>query len=73
MNEVFRNYPIVMLSFGICLLMFFACIVASVNECDNSCTTTNRDLNKTGLSFGIIGILVAFSISLYSGMIIRFS
>ncbi len=71
MTNPFEEYPPVMLSFSIILLIFFACIVGSINECDNSCSNTNRELNKTGLSFGIIGLLVSLTILLYSCFIIK--
>jgi len=41
----------------------------AVNECDNSCPT-NRNLNKTGISFGVIGIFVALTVIVYSGVIV---
>ena len=62
-----------MMIFGICLLIFFSCIVGSINECDDSCSTTNHDLNKTGLSFGVIGLVIALIIIGYSGFIIKTS
>jgi hypothetical protein len=64
----FKIYTAVMLFFGIILLCFFAPIVASINEADDSCPATNHSLNKTGISFGIIGILVSCGIIIASAI-----
>lgn len=64
----FQIYTIVMIIIGIFLLCFFAPIVASINEADDTCPNTNHTLNKTGLSFGVIGILLSCAIIITSAI-----
>jgi len=71
-RQLVKDYEKVILSFGVFLLIFFSCIVGSINECDDSCPSSNRDLNKTGLSFGIVGILVSLTIILFSTYVIGY-
>ncbi len=73
LQEAFKSFPEVMLSFGVFLLIFFACIVGTIDQSKDSCTTCNNDLNKTGRAFGIFGILVSLSIIVYSSYILRHS
>lgn len=66
-----KDYTYTIFFFGCFLLIFFSCIVGSINECDKTCNTINKDLNTTGFTFGVIGIFVAFVIMILSAIVIN--
>jgi len=65
MPNIIQQYADSMISFGVFLLIFFACILASVDQ-DKSCPTSNRELNTTAIVFGVIGIFVSLVMIFFS-------
>ena len=65
-NPAFKEYSKTMISFGIILLIFFSCILGSLNESENSCPNTNHELNRVGIVFSTFGLLISLVILFYS-------
>jgi hypothetical protein len=64
--KLVEDYPIIMISFGCALLIFFAVIDAAINQ-----DTNQDDLHKWGLGFGSIGVIVSTLIVILSVLMLK--
>lgn len=70
-NDAIKSFPRVVFALSFFLFIFFVCSLASIDQCDKTCTSTNHDLNGFNYFTTVTGFLMSITICLYSGYIIR--
>jgi len=69
MNKALEEWPKVIFSFSIILFIFFACSLASIDQCDKNCPSTNHDLNGFNYFTTVCGFLMALVMVFYTGIV----
>ncbi len=67
-KEAIEAYPKVVLAFSIFMFIFFACNLASIEQCNKNCPSTDQNLNRFNYFTTTCGLIMTFVLAIYTGV-----